>query len=52
MCMLHILLSNECFVHPTGIIHLREVGHFQSPVKSPPIFKHGKTALCFTGLSL
>lgn len=42
MCMLHILISNECFEHPTGIIHFKEVGHFQSPAPvTACLYTHG-----------
>lgn len=40
--MLHILISNEHFVHPTGIIHLKEVGHFQAPAQvTTCLYTHG-----------
>lgn len=42
MCMLHILPSNDCFVHPTGIIHLRDIGHFQSTAQvTACLYTHG-----------
>lgn len=35
-------MSNEYFVHPTGIIHLKEVDHFQSPAQvTAYLYTHG-----------